>query len=446
MTPRDILLAACLVALAACAPTHPDRPAVGAATATPAPAPPAPAPSSSTPATGASSMDSRRDIVLAVANPLAPMSTHAGSNVLGYAASGHYGAGQRAAGVLAELKKHYDLQEVAGWPITALSLYCIVVKPAAGVDRDAVIAALAKDERVQLAQPLQDYAVYTEQAPPDAHRYNDPYVDLQRGFVATDAALAHTVSQGDGVRVAVVDTGADLTHPDLQARIHDTQDDVGTDAGAFDRDAHGTEIAGVIAAVGDNHQGMVGIAPKATLSLYKACWYPPGGHDGARCNSFTLAKALAAVNDTDARIVNLSLGGPADPLLGKLLEHLLGQGRIVVAALPPNGSERGFPDSADGVIVVRAVSTTAAPPGVLSAPGNDILTTQPGGSYDFSSGSSLAAAHVSGILALLLSIEPNLDARTARDLLLRSSKLTNGILEVNAALAVQTLRHDHPRR
>jgi subtilisin family serine protease len=76
----------------------------------------------------------------------------------------------------------------------------------------------------------------------------------------------------------------------------------------------------------------------------------------------------------------------------------------------------------------------------LSAPGNDILTTQPGGGYDFTSGSSMAAAHVSGIAALLLSLAPKLDARAVHDLLSRSSKVSAGTLQVNAAAAVATLR------
>jgi subtilisin family serine protease len=183
------------------------------------------------------------------------------------------------------------------------------------------------------------------------------------------------------------------------------------------------------------------MAPKVTLSIYKACWYPPAPDAGARCNSFTLAKALAAVLDTDARIINLSLGGPPDPLLNLLLAKLLDQDRIVITAMPPDGSTDGFPDNAPGVIVVRTSETSsAAPPGVLSAPGNDILTTQPGGGYDFTSGSSMAAAHASGIAALLLSLAPKLDARAVHDLLLRSSKVSGKTLQVNAASAVSALR------
>ena len=386
------------------------------------------------------SMNSARDIVLAVANPQEPPPTHAGSSMLGYVPPANYGAGQRAISLLDNLREHYGWHEVTGWPIKALSLYCIVLEPPAGMSRDDLLAALAKDERVALAQPLQDYTVYSAQTTDDAHKYNDPYADLQRGFVETDAALAHNTSQGDHVQIAIVDTGIDTSHPDLQGRIHDASNEVDGDDAAFKRDPHGTEVAGIIGAIGDNHVGIVGMAPKSIISIYKACWYPTTVQAGARCNSFTLAKALAAILDTDARVINLSLGGPSDPLLNKLLMQLLEQRRIVVAAMPPDGSTRGFPDSAPGVLVVRMSGPTPAPPGVLSAPGSDILTTQPGGGYDFTSGSSMAAAHVSGIVALLLAISPELDPRSIHDLLLSSSKLVGGMRQVDAAAAVIALR------
>ena len=110
-----------------------------------------------------SSMDSRRDIVLAVANPFTPPGMHAGSSSLGYIPSGHYGAGQRAAATLAALKQSYGWREVTGWPIKALDLYCVVLEPPAGVARDTLLKTLANDDRVQLAQPLQEYSVYSEE-------------------------------------------------------------------------------------------------------------------------------------------------------------------------------------------------------------------------------------------------------------------------------------------
>ena len=84
------------------------------------------------------------------------------------------------------------------------------------------------------------------------------------------------------------------------------------------------------------------------------------------------------------------------------------------------------------------------PPGVLNAPGNDILTTQPDGGYDFTSGSSMATAQVSGIAALLVSLDPKLDGRALHDLLIRTSKVSDGLLQVNAAAAVAALRPAAP--
>jgi hypothetical protein len=401
--------------------------------------------SGNTPVMPVSSMDAHRDIVLAIDNQLEPPSTRGGSSLLGYTPSARYGAGQRALSVMDALKQRYALREIASWPIKPLGLYCAVFEPPPGRTRDDQLRELTADARVRLAQPLQDFAVYAQQAPP-ARQYNDPYVDLQRGFVDTAAARAHAISQGNGVDVAIVDTGVDVRHPELLGRVHDQHDLVDDGNRAFDADPHGTEVAGIIAADGNNHQGIVGIAPEATLSVYKACWYPPVPGGGARCNSFTLAKALAAIVDTRARIVNLSLGGPVDPLLHMLLTHLLENGRIVVAAMPPDGTLDGFPNDVPGVIVVRVAEAAAALPGVLSAPGEDILTIQPSNGYDFATGSSMAAAHVSGIIALLLALAPKLDAHSVHDLLRDSSRVSDGMLQVNAATAVERLRGERRRR
>ncbi len=404
-------------------------------------------PPASAPASSATSLDAERDIVLAVADPLAPPAAHAGSSLLGYTAPTHYtGAGIRAALTLAALKRNYGWRELEGWPIKALDLYCIVLQPTPGTDRDALLTQLKRDARVQLAEPLRRFSVYSMPATTGRH-YNDPYVDLQRGFIDADTARAHLASQGKGVDVAVVDTGVDTAHPDLRDQVRSVHDEVDRDPSTSDPERHGTEVAGIIAAVGNNHIGIVGMAPKATLSIYQACWYPSVPDEGARCNSFTLAKALAGVlGNRGARIVNLSLGGPADPLLARLLEKLLDQDRIVIAAMPPDGNLDGFPDDVPGVIVVRSSGNSTDPPGVLSAPGRDILTTQPDGGYDFTSGSSMAAASVSGIAALLVSLAPDLDGHAVHELLMRSSRPVNGVLQVNAAAAVDALRNSEIAR
>lgn len=391
--------------------------------------------------------DSSRYIVLAVDNPQASPAGHAGSSLGGYGPAPRYLQGQRAAGQLADIARTHGLREVAGWPIVALGWQCVVFElPTAGVSRDALLATLGADPRVRLAQPLQEFETLVDASPVGRAglAYNDPYLHLQRGFTDLAAAQAHQVSTGAGVRVAVVDTGAATTHPDLQGRVAAVRDFVGGPrageggGSGFDADRHGTQVAGVIAAAGNNHQGIVGIAPLARLDLHKACWQRDGTAPGAaaRCNSFTLAQALAAVLGSDTRIVNLSLGGPADPLLDRLLAELLKQGRIVVGALPPNGQRGGFPTGTPGVIAVASAGQNWSPGmDVLVAPGRDVLTLQPGGTYDYASGSSIAAAHVSGVAALLIAAEPRLDPARLRALL-----GPGGAAPLNANTALDALR------
>jgi subtilisin family serine protease len=379
--------------------------------------------------------DSDRLIVVAVANPKAAIAVQAGSAQVGYTATQRYAAGSDARAALAALKKEHGLRELAAWPIAALRLHCVVLEVAPGASRDAVIAALAKDARVEIAQPLQTFSALTTK---DAD-YNDPYVELQHGFVEVQAAQAHRVSQGKGASVAIIDTGVDTTHPDLQGRIATVRNFVDRDDAQFHRDRHGTEVAGVIAAVANNRQGIVGVAPEAKLAVYKACWQTKP-NDGARCNSFTLAQALAASIEEGSRIINLSLGGPSDELLGRLVAHAIGQGSIVVGAMPVDGNPSGFPAGIPGVIMVDAAGRKHARRDVLRAPGRDILTLEPGGSYDFNSGSSLAAAHVSATAALLLSAAPKLNGAAVRSLLESSQTQTGADESISACIAVAGLR------
>ena len=102
--------------------------------------------------------DSRRYIVLAVDNPQAPPAGHAGSSLGGYGPAPRYLQGQRAASQLAGIAREHGLREVAGWPIVALGWHCVVFElPAGGPARETLLAALGRDARVRLAQPLQEF-------------------------------------------------------------------------------------------------------------------------------------------------------------------------------------------------------------------------------------------------------------------------------------------------
>ena len=160
------------------------------------------------------------------------------------------------------LAKDYRLREISDWPIEPLHMHCAVLQIPDGADRAALLAMISADPRIKLAQPLQNFATRSSE-------YNDPYVELQRGLRQMNVLETHPWSTGSGVKVAIVDTGADIEHPDLRGRIAAADNFVDADAERFRRDRHGTEMAGTIAAVANNHEGIVGIAPAFAFSCSK---------------------------------------------------------------------------------------------------------------------------------------------------------------------------------
>jgi len=374
-------------------------------------------------------------IIAAVENDPAALVARAGSTPRGYDGIATYGPTSSARQTMRSLENDYGLREVSAWPIEPLRMHCAVLEIPLGKDRATLLAALAHDRRIKLAQPLQSFTTRSED-------YNDPYVGLQRGFAQMDVAAAHPWSRGQGVKVAIIDTGADTRHPDLRANIATAANFVDSDDAQFQRDRHGTEVAGVIAAVANNHEGIVGVAPSASLLLFKACWQVRADADAARCNSFTLARALVAAFDAHAQIVNLSLAGPADPLLNDLIREGLRRGVLFVGAAPADApeDEQGVLDQ-PGVIEVASAGSRSARESVLYAPGHEILTLLPGGHYDFASGDSIATAQVSGVVALLVAKNHGLSAAGAYRLLRDTSAHGDGGdgALVNACAAVVLL-------
>ena len=359
-------------------------------------------------------------IIAAVANEPASFAARAGSTPRGYDSITTYGPSTAARQMMRALENDYGLREVSAWPIEPLHMHCAVLEVPEGTDRGTVLAALAHDQRIKLAQPLQSFATRTDD-------YNDPYVELQRGFRQMDVAEAHPWSRGDGVKVAIIDTGADTLHPDLRGNIVSAANFVDSDTQQFQRDRHGTEIAGVIAAIANNREGIVGVAPGARLLVFKACWQARLDADAARCNSFTLARALVAAFDAHAQIVNMSIAGPADPLLSDLIREGVRRGVLFVGAAAPDVSDGrdGLLHQA-GVIEVASAGNQSAMNSALLAPGREILTLLPGGHYDFASGDSIATAQVSGVVALLLAKNPDLTATDAYRLLRNTSMRAPG--------------------
>lgn len=309
-----------------------------------------------------------------------------------------------------EILNKFDVQAVGKFPLSSIRVNCLVYRVSETVEVDEIMRRLSADNRIELVQSNQVFAGLQAGS-------NIAYGSLSYGPRMIHANLVRPTVTGKGVTIAVIDTGADKEHPDLKGRVAAIHNFVEGGDISIEEDRHGIAVAGIIAARAGDGIGIDGIAPDARVDIYKACWYADKSKDKALCSSWTLAKALDAAIATGSHIINLSLSGPDDALLNKLLVTADKHHILLVAAAMENSSEPGFPASLDFVIPVISAGPngdTAHPhwktkQQVIAAPGLEILTTAPHNSYAFLSGSSLAAAHVSGVAALLLQYQPGLE-------------------------------------
>lgn len=373
------------------------------------------------PAALAGNTDADRDILVTFHNDGAVVGRAAASAP--YRFRKRYAIGREALRHSRDIAAEHGLASVDHWPIRVLSVYCVVFRVPDGHDRDAVIAALRQDARVESAQRLQEFRLRSIRSAV----YNDPYAGVQHGLDTLAITAAHRRTRGEGVRVAIIDSNADLAHEDLAGRIRRVEEFV-ADGERRDRE-HGTAVASVIGARSNNARGIVGVAPAATLDVLVSCWH---GDSDVVCDSFSLLKALDFLLADPPDILNLSLAGPDDRLVARLLEKALAAGVVIVASSP--SSQAAFPASMHGVIGIGR--SEAGDASGLVAPGEQILVATPGNRYDFRSGSSLSAAHVSGVVALLLSAAPGQSTDRLRDVLTRSQSGVES-RSVNACTALQ---------
>ncbi|MEM0922190.1 MAG: S8 family serine peptidase [Pseudomonadota bacterium] len=316
------------------------------------------------------------------------------------------GSPAEMAALAEEITARYGVEFMAEWPLRSIGLHCIVVR-ATGQDSDALLKAMQSDDQIEDAQRIQVFETLATSI------YDDELVELQDSLRRIRAIDVHGVTTGADIRVGIVDTGVDFSHPDLASRQALLRDFVGPGGTLAPAEAHGTAIAGVIAADAGNGQGIVGVAPGADLLGLRGCWEARPGGPG-RCSTFSLARALNFAIENDIDVLNMSLAGPPDPLLAQLVARAVMSGMILVAAEGSPGFD--FPGAAEGVIAVAKSGPSS--PGRLVAPGVDVLSTAPNAGYDFFSGNSVATAHVTGLVALLLQVHPGMApdkvARTLR--------------------------------
>ncbi|HEY6258271.1 MAG TPA: S8 family serine peptidase [Xanthobacteraceae bacterium] len=285
---------------------------------------------------------------------------------------------------------------------------------------DDVIRAL-ESENIGVAQP--NYVFRLQQDSTLAARNTgggDPSQYVVSKLRLTDV---HRIAIGSNVLVAVIDSEIDGKHPELTGTVVDEFDAIGNHDKPH---AHGTGMAGAIAA----HRKLIGVAPGVRLLAIHA--FSSNGTDSAEATSEHILAGIDWAIQKGAKIINMSFAGPDDPMLQLALQKARDKGIVLIAAAGNMGPKSPplYPAADPNVIAVTATDSSdqllpQANQGAyisVAAPGVDILEPGPNGAYQVTTGTSVAAAHVSGIVALLIEHDPSLDANAVRDILTSSAK------------------------
>ena len=277
-----------------------------------------------------------------------------------------------------------------------------------------VIRALEADGTVRTAQP--NYRFSLAQSP-QAAGSGQRGEGLQYAPGRLHLAEAHRYATGENVLVAVIDSGIDTSHPEIADAVADHLDVI---APGGPPHAHGTGMAGAIVA----RSRLTGIAPGARLLAIRAF---SGDQDRAESTTLNILRGLDWAIARGARVVNMSFAGPFDPNIARALAAARQKGAVLVAAAGNAGPKSPplYPAADKNVIAVTATNSQnqllpAANRGrhiALAAPGVDILVPSPGQGYQLSTGTSVAAAEVSGIVALLIELQPSLTPEDVRRVL-----------------------------
>ncbi len=278
-----------------------------------------------------------------------------------------------------------------------------------------VVQQLSTDARVQTSQP--NYVFTASQAAVKAAPLSVPQYAPQKMHLAE----AHKFAQGKGVKIAVIDTAIEATHPALNGAIVATLDALGETKSV--PELHGTSIAGIIGARAE----LMGMAPAASILNVRA--FAKGSTVSAQSHTLAILKGLDWAVLNGARVINMSFAGPNDPILGQAIAAAIKRGAVIVAAAGNGGPDAlaAYPGAYLNVIAVTAIDSSDtlyknANHGTyiaVAAPGVDIIGAAPKGTYEISSGTSMAAAHVSGLAALMIEKNPK---ATPQDILTQLSK------------------------
>jgi subtilisin family serine protease len=293
--------------------------------------------------------------------------------------------------VAQQIAQRHGLTLTDNWPMPMIGVDCFVMIVPEGGSTSAAAEQVSHDKDVVWAQPVELYGAKAA-APP----HKDPLFPAEPAAKQWHLADLHRIATGRGVKVAVIDSGIETTHPDLSGQFLVNRNFVAGQPLAIEE--HGTGVAGIIGAKADNGIGIAGVAPRARLLGLRACWQIKSSPTRATvCDTLSLAKAVYFAIENRADVINLSLTGPDDRLLRELLKVALAKGSVVVTAFEGKLSDGGFPASLPGVIAVSDTTLAPSRGRAYTAPGRDIPTTEPGGRWflDCNCGSP----HLAGVSA-----------------------------------------------
>lgn len=314
-----------------------------------------------------------------------------------------------------------------------------IVKLPANASEKAVVAQLSHNPHLKFAEL--DRRVASSFVP------NDPYYGSQWHLQKIGAALAWDNSHGEGVTIAILDSGVESAHPDLMPKLVAGWNFYENNANTADARGHGTKVAGTAAALGNNATGVSGVAGQAKIMPLRVS-------DANGYTSYSLiTQALTWAADQGAKVANASFSSmAASASIINAAQYMRSKGGLVVVSAGNNGIDENITPTT-ALIAVSATNSMDAKTSwssygnfvTLAAPGEGIWTTQLGGGYGSVSGTSFSSPMTAGVIALMMAANPSLSNTKIEELLIATAvdlgaagrDLYYGYGRIHAAAAVQ---------
>ncbi|MBI2789667.1 MAG: S8 family peptidase [Elusimicrobia bacterium] len=260
------------------------------------------------------------------------------------------------------------------------------------------------------------------------------------GIARVKAPAAWGTTRGKGVKLVVIDTGIDMTHPELSGIIKGGWNAISTAATFNDDNGHGTHVSGTIAAK-DDDAGVVGVAPQIDLYGVKVL-----DENGSGTFDDVIAGMLWAV-ENKMEVASMSLGANSgNQALADAVEAMRKAGVILIAAAGNSGGSVGYPAAYPGAIAVAASDSkdklasfsSRGPSVAVIAPGVNVKSTYMGGAYDTLSGTSMATPHAAGLTALYVATHKGATPEQARAALAAASTKLPGVPDIGQGAGLPT--------